>query len=427
MMRLLILITSFVCSVTQAHVRSDQSRGELTTRFPSAELCIQPKHFDFAIYRAEDRADERGLCEMNVGVNTAICAKTNSTNPGLNFYRVPVGISVDELQARGCVARGAKLDAKYKVSTSCSYTPSILGYYHLSRALGDILHVPVAVMRTFDLHRYKDIAQDTEPALLEGSIIRETWNTLYHNLNLGRAYLRAERLLLDDVDQTYGALQLNPRNESLYKEFVSEGPNKIEAFRNENPIFATLQKAELNVSRNWTKANVQAFAQLKDLSDMILIDTIMGQQDRIRNTHAVDVWYSRQPDGRVHRSVQFPSGVMGPFLRIRELMLKDNDCGVVKTNRFKDAGFLRRIRHLNPKTYERLQTLNRKMRSDSTRRFFIEELLFTEADFRKLQTNLAEASEILMEACKRGALKLDLELDSYFNARPTAWTCDVTF
>ena len=70
----------------------------------------------------------------------------------------PKGVALDAFIAGQCKPDG-KTEAKYKLSTSCSYTPSLLAYYHLSRVLGNIVNVPVAVVRTLDLDRHKAVAQ----------------------------------------------------------------------------------------------------------------------------------------------------------------------------------------------------------------------------------------------------------------------------
>ncbi|MCP6167416.1 hypothetical protein NL404_27715, partial [Klebsiella pneumoniae] len=61
-----------------------------------------PKHLETGDYKKGDEKHERELCEMNVGVNVAACAKENSTNPGVNFFIPPKGVSVESLAAKDC-------------------------------------------------------------------------------------------------------------------------------------------------------------------------------------------------------------------------------------------------------------------------------------------------------------------------------------
>ena len=148
-------------------------------RFPvsgrAAEICIGPKHLSDANFSDKDLKAERELCDIDEHSNAAVCPKINSTNPGLDFFSVSQGSSPIQVSAAHCKAASSKKIAKYKLSTSCSYTPSILGYYHVSRMLGGIADVPPAVLRTFD--RQDQIAlgrialSETSPS----SLIHQTW------------------------------------------------------------------------------------------------------------------------------------------------------------------------------------------------------------------------------------------------------------
>src|SRR3954468_10369568 len=68
-------------------------RGEQTIQIqePGAttEICIIPKRLNRAMYSEKDLKREQTLCSLVRGVNAAVCPKTNSTNPGLEFYSVP--------------------------------------------------------------------------------------------------------------------------------------------------------------------------------------------------------------------------------------------------------------------------------------------------------------------------------------------------
>ena len=45
------------------------------------------------------------------------------------------------------------------------------------------------------------------------------------------------------------------------------------------------------VPRNFTAENVQKLVQLKDAADLIVIDTLMDQQDRFGNIHYIAAYY----------------------------------------------------------------------------------------------------------------------------------------
>ena len=205
-------------------------------------------------------------------------------------------------------SRRFKKIGKYKLSTSCSYTPSILGYYHVSRMLGGIADVPPAVLRTFD--RQDQIAlgrialSETNPS----SLIHQTWAGLMTQLTGGSAASRRSLLLTDDFSQSYGALSVNPAGESFYTEFFDGGANNIARatnFRDRNPTVALLARSNdisTLVGRAFTIESVQSMARLRDAADLIVIDTLMNQQDRFGNIHNRQTYYYRDrmdpnPDG----------------------------------------------------------------------------------------------------------------------------------
>jgi hypothetical protein len=54
-----------------------------------------------------------------------------------------------------CVAKFKQID---NVHTTTS-TAAILGYYHVSRALGDICEIKTAVLRTMDVEQHKQLVR----------------------------------------------------------------------------------------------------------------------------------------------------------------------------------------------------------------------------------------------------------------------------
>src|SRR5689334_324393 len=135
-------IGTFLATDANATLSAHLQRGEKLVEHPisrrNAEVCVIPKHFAGAAYGETDLKAEERLCAIDENTNAAVCPKTNSTNPGIDFYSLPQGATPKRVETARCKTAGAKKIAKYKLSTSCSYTPSILGYYHVSRILGGI-------------------------------------------------------------------------------------------------------------------------------------------------------------------------------------------------------------------------------------------------------------------------------------------------
>jgi hypothetical protein len=199
------------------HIQRGVKTVEIAVPGKKPEVCVIPKHFINGEYSDEDLKNQRRLCEINEDANAAVCPKTNSTNPGLDMYSLPQGSTPKQVEEARCKAPGAKKIAKYKLSTSCSYTPSILGYYHLSRMLGGIANVPPGVLRTFDLQHHIALGRAALAETSPKALIHQTWAGLVSQLTAGGNASRRDLLLTDDLTQSYGALSQNPAKEKFYQ------------------------------------------------------------------------------------------------------------------------------------------------------------------------------------------------------------------
>jgi hypothetical protein len=161
----------------------------------------------------------------------------------------------------------------------------------------------------------------------------------------------------------------------------------------------------------------------------------MNQQDRFGNVHYLEVYYYQDPknlnaDGskKVKSSKTPPADtvLVAGAVQVKKMLLKDNDCGVVKQNVAKQANLADQIAHISPNTYERLLKLDAVADSADTRDFFTKELLFTATDYASVRVNLHALAAKLHQACSQGRLRPDLDLDAHFSGRPsTAPNCDL--
>src|SRR3984893_9807526 len=258
-----------------AHLALGGKIVELPAPDRSAEVCVIPKHFPGAVYSDNDLKAESQLCSIDEYTNAAVCPKTNSTNPGLDFYSLPPGFTPQQVEAAHCKTPGVKKIAKYKLSTSCSYTPSILGYYHLSRILGGIANVPPAVLRTVDRQNHVALGHTALGETASSSLIHQTCRALLARLTAGAGASKRDFLLTDDFSHSYGALSVNPTNEQFYKEFFNGGSNNVAraaTFRDKNPIVAMLARtADVStfVGRTFNPENVQTMVQFNNIAAMI--------------------------------------------------------------------------------------------------------------------------------------------------------------
>ncbi|MFN8943342.1 MAG: hypothetical protein ACK5WZ_01805 [Pseudobdellovibrionaceae bacterium] len=438
-----------LATLTPSYPRGEEIISHEVGGGRAPEICIIPKKLPGAAYSKSDLENEKELCGFHIGVNAAACGKENSTNPGVNFFtpevpkNTPANViqqMVTQLQQSDCTAKNAQgeeadKDAKYKLSTSCSYSPSLLAYYHMSRALGNIVNVPPAVLRTMDLGRHIAIGEKSLKDTEGKGLINDTWRSLMTQLRAGRNSNKKDLLFTDDFTQSYGALQKNPKKEERYQpEFFNGGTDRVAAFRDSNSIYRSLRTANLTVPRTFNKENVQKMVQLRDAADFILLDTILGQQDRFGNIHYIKKYfYTRtnaagQFDVKSEKKLEkIPEALRASAVEVKEMLLKDNDCGVAKENRIAAAGLLNNVAHMSPKTYKALLALERIIDQADVREQFITGYMFTQKDFETVSGNLKRAASMLKTKCLSGALKLDLSLDDHFSgqALPASQQCEI--
>ncbi|MGZ3744748.1 MAG: hypothetical protein ACXWRA_13250, partial [Pseudobdellovibrionaceae bacterium] len=323
-----------------------------------------------------------------------------------------------------------------KGSISCSYTPSLLSYYQVSRILGNIGQVPPVVIRTLDLQTHKKIAVKANVLLVnsKANLLKKNWSGLLTHLNAGAGSSKKETLFTSDFVQSYGALQENPRNEEKYSEMffsAKAGETRADAFRNRSPIFALLKnKNPLSslVGNQFTASNVQRVLQMQNVADMIVMDTLLNQQDRFGNIHFTNsFFYLDSSEGLKVKSENIMTEeeiLRTGAVQVKNMMLKDNDCGIAKENVAKKARLIQNLSHMNPETYARLLKLQMETSQESTKRFFMNETLMTEKDYSSFQQNLGEVVQTLKKACHEGRLQLDLDLNGHFANNAVNQSCD---
>lgn len=416
------------------------------------EVCVIPAKYPNAKYKAKDLKKEIELCntsfynlteqEKAEGKTTAaICAKTNSTNPALNIYELADGQTKQSVEKNSC-KEGDKL-AKYKNSTSCSYTPSIVGYYHVSRILGGIGNVPVSVIRSMDIKTHKSYAEQGLKNTKSGDLINQTWSGLNNILNAGLNSSKKDLVLSDDGKQSYGAMIVNPKKEEFYRSLFTPGPDRAVAFREKNEFFKLLRTEkplDQMFSNKWEASSVQNMIAMRDITEFIILDHILDQEDRFGNiAKTIDTVYMAK-DKAIDTQFQFETtskvknfeadkaaglvDLTKAPLKINAMILKDNDCGVSRKNVVKQAELLKYIRHIEPKTYQKLLKFQQSVTQNKS--FFTSNLLFTTTDYNEMVANINDAVKILQTNCKAGKLNMDLDIEHYFEkGKISSGSCDL--
>lgn len=427
--------------LSMATLNTSQYFGEEIIKIPvsnssaAAEICVIPKKYPNAVYSEKDTVSEQQLCSLAGVEPVALCPKLVSTNPAVEFYSVPEGMTATQVEVRGCKIEGTKKLAKYKGSISCSYTPSLLSYYHVSRILGNVLNVPPVVVRTMDLSAHKKIAVKANAALVNSrdELLKKIWSGFLSHLKAGSVSSKKDALFTSDFTQSYGALQQNPRDEAKYSEMffsAKDGETRADAFRARSPVYALLkasQPLKALVGNQFTKSNVQKVLQMQNVADMIIMDTLLNQQDRFGNIHAMDVYlyvdYAEGGNVKLKNEMTEEEMRSTGAVLVKNMMLKDNDCGVAKDNVAKKARLVQGLAHISPQTYARLLKLHSDATQEFTKSFFRNETLMTAGDYASIQQNLSEIVQTLKKACREGRLHLDLDLDGHFANRPVNQSC----
>jgi hypothetical protein len=403
----------------------------------TVELATRPATFPGhpEIYSKKDIEKEKELAEIDFyngktkdGLDIVLIPKTYSTSPGLNVHAVklPTGmsrLSYAEAHATKSQPSGDKVIAKYKQSipNHFTYSPAILGYYHLSRFL-DAGHVEPAIVRTMDVAAHKPLA-DLGKEKAVGSNNRNQWTEL-RALDEARSN---PKVYTQDGKQLYGALQVNPSGEQSYPHLSDLAGAGAFAASSEFAKVTNPNALKLNYKDAGGKLNqaaVQQIVQVRDLSDMVLMDFIMSQADRFSgNMHSekLYLWIENgvlkskakksDPAKAAEQLKQIPSDAV----LVDRMIMKDNDAGLISGNSVKTHHLLEKISHMDSKTYDRLLDLQKELQKPEVAQWYQTEILFTAADFKTMKDNVDQAVEILT-ARKDNGLFLDANVGAALGA-----------
>jgi hypothetical protein len=438
---------------------SSDVRGEAVTyRSPGGveERCVMLARLPGGAYRDEDSAQERALCAIDLYDRAhAICPKTFSTSPGASVYMLagarydgnPAGFE-REMCPRG---KGMSRDAyaswvavKMSVNTrqsSATFANASWIYYHLSRWFDTAAHVPPAVLRTFDKNTYLNrvalpgqaLSADSAPLAMNHA----GWVALVGAVRDPASYTPADELLTADRRQLYGAL-LRAHGERYGEELNGSrrsgwGDGQSRDFQQTAPFIALATNQPLaeavaeGLKQGWHAqaipaegAKVQVAYWMRELFDIVLLDHLLSQQDRVGNIDFTRHWLWVE-DGRVC-SVPATGRQPPPELAARQpLLLKrtelgDNDAGVRTSylNFTRRTGMLAAVRHAPPQAYRQLIALAADLRAQGP---LAEQLRssygFSAAEFSHFVASTLDAAQTLHASCKAGHLRFDLDPEAF--------------
>ena len=389
----------------------------------------------------------------------ALCPKTWSTSPGTMVRDVSKsGISQDTYERSHCsgktVAPAVDKLAKFKLTmnqhdTSGTFATSSLLYFHFSRYFDTTVHVPTAIYREMDRKAHRDRVTRSGARKTTRGMIAKGWDHLYRAEKTPSTYKPTNELFTPDRSCVYGVLlrgkgtrygaEVNgirsrwgvKQNEDFQRtapylalqssrsllEAIKSGKSK--AFRS-----STLRKATGDVSE------VQMIFWMREITEIVLLDYIFSQQDRIGNIDYRWYWYWAQ-DGKVKKKAhkgsfnrskigsQTPPPEIAPFkpVLIQRTCINDNDAGgrVPYTNFAKKTGMLQKLRHFSKKTYKKLVALDKDLQSKGPIYQYIQaNFVLGARQQRQITKNTRLALDILKDTNELGKLKFDLDKPSSY-------------
>ena len=456
---------------------SDAVVGTATT-FTSpngiVERCVRIAPIPGGDYGKDDLDEEEGYCAIDFyAPAVALCPKTWSTSPGMMVYDVssgPYANDRSEFERNACKEGKSAKDlaeddlAKFKVTmnqsgTSGTFSASPLLYYHYSRYFGMDVIVPVAVWRSMDSRAH--LTEVAEPGLAisghnqSARMNHEGWRYLVEADENPASYSPTDDLFTADRTQIYGVLLSSPG--SRYGSEINGtrksgwGKGQNEDFQ-ETPAFLALRSplplAEaiaLGLSEGRKDRTIakdlgddvppqQMAFWMRELSEIVLLDFIFSQQDRVGNIDFTPYYYWVEAGELKHRKANHHQPGDGDVpegaLLLRRTNLNDNDAGgrVQYANFAKSTQMLEKLRHFDGSVYARLMALDADLRSQGPiYQWTATSLGLDDGQIRQIVNNTALAAGILSESCRNGNLVFDLNPKQFFetgSVTPDDVPCD---
>ncbi|MXU66463.1 hypothetical protein [Oceanomicrobium pacificus] len=423
-----------------------------------AERCVRITPAPGGAYSDKDLEAEAAYCAIDFyAAGIALCPKTWSTSPGMALYDLSEGPYTgdrDGFMREACKEGKAAKDlaadriAKFKPTmngrgTSATFSTSSLLYYHFSRYFDMQAKVPVAVWRSMDRQAHLDQVARMGLALTGGHarMNHEGWALLVAADERPESYSPTDELFTADRSQIYGALldspghrygpQLNGTRASGWGKGQNRDFQETPAFlalRANAPLAEAIEAGIAAGRRDPLIAKdlaadvprYQIARWMQDLTEIVLLDFIFSQQDRIGNIdfepyyHWVEAGELKSKKAKHHSpgDGDVPDGAM----LIRHTRLNDNDAGgkLPYANFAKSTQMLEKMRHFPPNLYRRLIALDTDLQSGGPVFGWLSSSFgLTEAQVTQVVKNTALARGILQDACDAGQLRFDLDPDGF--------------
>lgn len=175
---------------------------------------------------------------------------------------------------------------------------------------------------------------------------------------------------------------------------------------------------------------------MQEASEIVLLDYLLSQQDRIGNIDFEWKWVllengekkSRDADEVTSASRSIISKVKAPSdiaafkpILAQKTYINDNDAGVrAYANFAAKSNMLSGLKHFNVFTYRQLLKLNQDLQSQGEISIYLRKALgLSSGDVARLAKNTAQTTSILIKSCETGGLQLDLNSKEFFEKGAT--------
>lgn len=418
----------------------EDARGSATTRFATptgtTEVCVIPKHFTEDGFTDSDRKKEKKLCtvDFNAAAGTpnvlpaGLAPKNNSTNPAVDIYLVDATHSRESIESTAQVNAAERSADKYgrfkqslgpKFERTGTYAPSMIGYYHTSRLLGKIAEVGPNVLRTMDVKRHLKVAQQGAALPLSQSRIVKTMWSLF---------------VTADQAATKDPLTFTTDGKQLYGAYLAKVSGDVKAYDIDTTATLTASKQFKNLTNAsgisaFTgpsfKEAVQTIVPMQGIAEMLVLDSIMLQADRLSgsNVSYIPYVYFKNADGTVGKDQKddLTADALAALTEpteVKKIYLNDVDAGLNFNNaegfqKGTEYGLLKRIAHISPDLYVRVLKLRDLVNTPAFEAFVKSEWLYTDRDFYRYKAQSIAVATLLHDRCAAKQLVLDLDIGKH--------------
>ncbi len=459
-----ILVAGYLLVAAEASLASDRVAGdEVFHQSPNgiAERCVRISPAPGGLYSKDDLEKEAEYCAIDLYADSvAMCPKTWSTSPGTMIYDITGGpYASDRLEfERNACKEGksakdlAKSDlAKFKPTmnasgTSGTFSPSPLLYYHFSRFFDTTVKVPVSVWRSIDAKAHLGEVARSGLSLSghrnSGRMNHTGWQVLVDAEKNPSSYSPTDDLFTADRKQIYGVLTSSPGHRygsEINGTRVSgwgKGQNldfqqtpAFLALRSEKPLIEAVNhgltegRKDSQISKDLGKdvPPVQMVYWMKELTEIVLLDFIFSQQDRVGNIDFTPYYYWLENRERKSKQAKHHApgdgSVPADAVLLRRTNLNDNDAGgrVQYANFAKSTQMLEKVRHMDADTYVKLMELDADLQSQGPVFQWVSASFGLDPrQIDQIVRNTGLAAGILRDTCTADRMRFDLKPREFF-------------